>query len=83
MGQVVQVPATGPHQGILWREDCRLLCLAGLVRLTKITVLVNLTFRLLYRLVAARGPGRPGGFPLRSLHPRPQRQRPGGLQREG
>lgn len=27
--EVVQVPTTRPHQGVLWREDCTLLCLAG------------------------------------------------------
>lgn len=27
--QMVQVPTSGPHQGVLWRENCTLLCLAG------------------------------------------------------
>lgn len=27
--EMVQVSTSGPHQGVLWREDCTLLCLAG------------------------------------------------------
>jgi len=27
--EMVQVSTTGPHQGVLWREDCSLLCMAG------------------------------------------------------
>ena len=32
MGKVVQVPAPGPHQGLLWRENWNLLRLAGYSR---------------------------------------------------
>ena len=34
-------------------------------------------------MAVAGGPGGVGGLPLRPLHPRPQRQRPGGVQRGG
>ena len=44
VGQVVQIPTSGPHQAILWREGRHLLCMAWL----------------LHRLAAAGVPGRGG-----------------------
>ena len=56
VGQVVQVPATGSHQGLLWREDRHLLCLAGL----------------LHRMASARLCCRRGCLCVRTVDPGPE-----------
>ena len=64
MGPLVQISAAGPHQGLLRREDCHLLRLAGL----------------LHGLAAAGLPGRSGRLHHGSGHPGPEHHRPGSVQ---
>ena len=53
---MVQVPAPGSHQGLLWREDRHLLCLAGL----------------LHRMASARLCCRRGCLCVRTVDPGPE-----------
>ena len=81
MGKVVQVPTTRPHTRILWGEDSNLLCMAwSVLKHYELKHTISHNYRILHGMAVACGPGGVGGLPLRPLHPRPQRQCPGGLQ---
>ena len=78
---MVQVPTTRPHTRIFWGENSNLLCMARWVlKRYSFEHIISHNYRILHGMAAACGPGGVGGLPLRPLHPRPQRQRPGGLQ---
>ena len=78
---MVQVPTTRSHTRILWGEDSNLLCMArSVLKHYELKHTISHNYRILHGMAVACGPGGVGGLPLRPLHPRPQRQRPGGVQ---
>ena len=81
---MVQVPTTRPHTRILWGEDSNLFCMAwSVLKRYELKLTISHNCRILHGMAVACGPGGVGGLPLRPLHPRPQRQCPGSVQRGG